>query len=94
LSLRKKEQELEQQKNELQLEVARTLDTERSKIREEALRQADEEGRLKLAEKDKLMAEMTEQIQQLKRKAEQGSQLLHRSTETGTRRGSADARSV
>lgn len=76
LSLRKKEQELEQQKNELQLEVARTLDTERSKIRDEALRQADEQGRLKLAEKDKLMAEMTEQIQQLKRKAEQGSQQI------------------
>jgi hypothetical protein len=76
LSLRKKEQELEQQKNELQLEVARTLDAERSKIRDEALRQADEQGRLKLAEKDKLMAEMTEQIQQLKRKAEQGSQQI------------------
>ncbi len=76
LSLRKQEQELEQQKNELELEVARTLDAERSKIREEALRQADEQGRLKLAEKDKLMAEMTEQIQQLKRKAEQGSQQI------------------
>ena len=76
LNLRKKEHELEQQKNELQLEVARTLDTERSKIRDEALRQADEQGRLKLAEKDKLMAEMTDQIQQLKRKAEQGSQQI------------------
>jgi hypothetical protein len=76
LNLRMKEHELEQQKRELQLEVARTLDIERSKIREEALRQADEQGRLKLAEKDKLMAEMTEQIQQLKRKAEQGSQQI------------------
>ena len=76
LNLRKKEHELEQQKNELQLEVARTLDTERSKIRDEALRQADEQGRLKLAEKDKLMAEMQEQIQLLKRKSEQGSQQI------------------
>ena len=76
LNLRKKENELEQQKAELQLEVARTLDAERAKIREEALRHADDQNRLKLAEKDKLMAEMQGQIQQLQRKAEQGSQQI------------------
>jgi hypothetical protein len=76
LDLRKKENELEQQKSELQLEVARTLDSERSKIREDVLRQADEQNRLKIAEKDKLMAEMQEQIQLLKRKSEQGSQQI------------------
>lgn len=76
LDLRKKENELERQKSELQLEVARTLDAERSKIREDVLRQADEQNRLKIAEKDKLMAEMQEQIQLLKRKSEQGSQQI------------------
>jgi hypothetical protein len=76
LELRKKEHELEQQKAELQLKVARTLNAERAKIRDEVLRQADDQNRLKLAEKDKLMAEMQGQIQQLQRKAEQGSQQI------------------
>ena len=76
LDLRKKKHELEQQKAELQLEVARTLDVERAKIRDEVLHQADEQNRLKIAEKDKLMAEMQDHIQQLKRKAEQGSQQI------------------
>lgn len=76
MNLRRKERELDQQKAELQLEVARTLDAERTRIRDEALQQADEQNRLRIADKDKLMAEMQEQIQQLKRKADQGSQQL------------------
>jgi len=44
------------------------------KIKESALKSVEESHRLKIKEKDKKMEEMTEQIIELKRKAEQGSQ--------------------
>jgi hypothetical protein len=72
LQLRQERRQLEEQKEELQLLVARTLDQERAAIREEAKRQADEEHRLHEADKDKLVSDLRQQIDELKRKSEQG----------------------
>ncbi len=72
LQLRRDRRDLEHQKNELELTVARTLDDERRKLREETRREADEEYRLKEADKDMLVSELRRQIDELKRKAEQG----------------------
>src|SRR5262249_55915786 len=72
LQLRQERRQLEEQKEELELIVARTLDQERATIREEAKLQADEEHRLKEAEKDKLVSDLRRQIDELKRKSEQG----------------------
>ena len=73
LELRKKERELEAKADELKLTVARELDTERGKIRETAMKQFHEEHHLKDAEKQKMISDMRRQIDELKRKAEQGS---------------------
>lgn len=76
LDLRKKARELEEAKQELDLTLARKLDEERGKIREAAKKEADEERQLKDAEKDKLIGDLKRQIDDLKRKSEQGSQQL------------------
>jgi hypothetical protein len=73
LELRKKERALESKTEELKLTVTRQLDTERSKIRETALKQFADEHQLKDAEQAKVIADMRRQIDDLKRKAEQGS---------------------
>lgn len=73
LQLRKDRRDLEEKKQALELTVARTIDEERSRIREETKRQADEEHRLKAADSDKLVDDLRRQIGDLKRKAEQGS---------------------
>jgi hypothetical protein len=73
LQLRREQRELEDQKRELELTVNRTLDAERSKIREDALRTAVEENQLHLADKDKLIGDLRDQIADLKRISEQGT---------------------
>lgn len=72
LQLRQERRQLEEQKQELELTVTRTLDEERAKIRDEAKRQADDEHRLQEADRDKLVADLRRQIDELKRKSEQG----------------------
>jgi hypothetical protein len=76
LELRKRESALQSRSEALELEVARKLNEERGKIRDAARQAASEEQGLKLAEKDKLIAEMHKQIATLKQKAEQCSQQL------------------
>lgn len=74
IALRKKQSELEDKEKYLELEINRKLDVERNRIREVVLRDAEEKHRLKEAEKNKQLADMAKQIDELKRKAEQGSQ--------------------
>ena len=74
LELRKEKRALEETKRSLELEVARTIDQERERIREEASHAAMEEHRLKDAEKDKKMQEILRVNEELQRKLEQGSQ--------------------
>ena len=76
LELRKKERDLQTRTEELELEVARTLDAERDKLKEQVKRQVSEEHQLKDAEKEKQIGDLRKQIDDLKRKAEQGSQQL------------------
>jgi hypothetical protein len=73
LQLRRDRVDLEERTQALELTVARAMDEERGKIREDAKRQADEEHRLKAADHDKLVVDLRRQIGDLKRKAEQGS---------------------
>jgi hypothetical protein len=69
LQLRKERRELEDQRRELELTVQRTLDEERARMQERIRREADEDHRLKSAEKDKLVDELRRQIDDMKRKA-------------------------
>jgi hypothetical protein len=76
LAIRKERQQLEAEKQSLELTVTRQLDDGRAKIREEAKAEAAQERALKEAEKDKLIADLKTQIGDLPRKSEQGSQQL------------------
>ena len=76
LSMRKKERELERQQLELELTVARQLDKERTRLVMETQERLVEQHRLKDAEKERQLGDMRRQIEDLKRKAEQGSQQL------------------
>ena len=76
VQLRKEKRRLEEQAEQKELEVARCLDEERQKIRTAALIQAQEQSNLKLAEKDQAIESMRKKIDELKIKAEQGSQQL------------------
>ena len=74
LELLKKQQELEQAKENIELEVQRKITEERKRISEEASKKAVEEQQLKMREKDDQLTAMKKQIDELKRKAEVGSQ--------------------
>jgi len=76
LEIRKRERELITKSEQLELDVARQMDLERCKIRDEALKQADEQHRLKAAEKEEQINGLLQKIDELKRKAEQGSQQI------------------
>lgn len=76
LELRRQRRELEEKQKTLNLEVVRKLDEEKSRIREEIAKALEEEHRLKDLEKEKQIKDMLKQIEELKRKAEQGSQQL------------------
>jgi hypothetical protein len=73
LELRKEQRKLKEQAESLELEVARKVDAEREKIREEASKKAAEDHRLKDLEKDKLIKDLQTSLEDMKRKAEQGS---------------------
>jgi len=73
LELRKKQRDLETAREEAELELARKLDEERAKIRIAAQEKADETHRLKDLEKDKMINDLRVSLDDMKRKAEQGS---------------------
>src|SRR5438093_174738 len=72
-TLLRKTAELEEQAEKAELEAQRRLATERETIRKAAQNQLLEEHRLKDAEKNKQLEDMRRQIEELKRKSEQGS---------------------
>ena len=74
LEFLRKQRELEEKSEQLELEVERKLSEERKKISDEASKKAAEEQQLKMREKDDQLAAMKKQIDELKRKAEVGSQ--------------------
>ncbi|MGK5084119.1 DUF2130 domain-containing protein [Bdellovibrionota bacterium FG-1] len=74
LELRKKSRALEEKEKGIELELQRKFDSEKLKIEEDVSKKLAEDQRLKTAEKDKQLDDMRRQIEDLKRKAEQGSQ--------------------
>ncbi|MDD4353193.1 MAG: DUF2130 domain-containing protein [Candidatus Nanoarchaeia archaeon] len=74
LDFRKQKRDLEEAQNKFQLEMERKLDDERKKIYDETSKKIIEEHHLKDIEKDKQMGDLKKQIDELKRKSEQGSQ--------------------
>jgi len=73
LAWRKKQRELEDKTRELELTVAKRLAEETEKIRQQALRQSAEEHQLKDQEKDKKIQDLSNLLDEAKRKASQGS---------------------
>jgi hypothetical protein len=76
LAIRKRERELERRQQDLELTVERRLDDERTRLVSEARKHLTDEHRLKDAEKERQLFDLRRQIEDLKRKAEQGSQQL------------------
>jgi hypothetical protein len=74
LAFRREKRELEEKLRTADLEVERRLQEEMKKVREQAMRELDEQHRLKLLEKEQQVDGLRRQIEELKRKAEQGSQ--------------------
>ena len=76
LDVRKRERELERRREDLELMVQRKLDEERLRLVNDAQQRFTEQHRLKDAEKERQLSDMRRQIEDLKCKAEQGSQQL------------------
>jgi hypothetical protein len=74
LALRKDRRKLEDEKEAFELKIARELDEERKKIEDEAIKKLTEQQRLKDRENEEKLSAMRNQIEDLKRRAEQGSQ--------------------
>jgi hypothetical protein len=74
LDLRRDQRRLKEEREAFELEAARKLDAERDKIRQQVSEQAAEQNRLKLAEREKVIADLRREMGALQRKAEQGSQ--------------------
>ena len=76
LDLRKERQQLQDEKGQFELDKQRAIDAERTIIREAAQKDADDQSRLKIAEKDKTIGDLQVKLQAALRQAEQGSQQL------------------
>jgi len=74
--MRRRERELEKRQADLEVTIERTLAGERTKLVEETQQRVAEEHRLKDAEKERQLTDMRRQIEDLKRRADQGSQQL------------------
>lgn len=74
LAFLKKERELQARVESVDLEVTRRTHEQLQKVREQALKELDEQHRLKLMENEQKVQALLRQIEELKRKAEQGSQ--------------------
>lgn len=72
----RKQRELDDAKRELELTVETRVQEGLSATRDQARKEAEESMKLKVAEKEQTITSMQKQIEELKRKAEQGSQQL------------------
>ncbi len=71
-----KQRELDDAKRELELTIAKRVQADLSGEREKAKKEAEDELKFKVMEKDQTITAMQRQIEELKRRAEQGSQQL------------------
>lgn len=74
LALRKQKTELEQKAKDIDLEVQRRLDDEKEQLEARVGDRIAESYRIKEAEKDKKLSDTLAQVEDLKRRMEQGSQ--------------------
>lgn len=74
LQLRRQQRELQEQKESIDLEVEKRLQKERNLLQSAALQKAREEQELKFEQQQLLIGSLTEQLNTMKRKLEQGSQ--------------------
>jgi hypothetical protein len=74
--LLRKQRELDDAKRELELTVEKRVQTDLAAAREKAKKEAEDEMKLKVMEAEQTIASMQRQIEDLKRRAEQGSQQL------------------
>ena len=72
----RKQRELDDAKRELDLTVEKRVQTSVAEVRQKAKLEAEESLKLKVTEKEEQITSMQKQIEELKRKAEQGSQQL------------------
>jgi hypothetical protein len=72
----RKERELDDARRELDLTIEKKVQADLTAEREKAKKEAEEELKLKVMEKDQTITAMQKQIEDLKRRAEQGSQQL------------------
>lgn len=76
VELIKKQRELDDAKREMDLTIARRIQEGLSATRDQARKEAEEIMKLKVMEKEQTITSMQKQIEDLKRRAEQGSQQL------------------
>ena len=74
--LLKKQRELDDAKRELELTVEKRVQAGLEGVRDQARKEAEEGLKLKVSEKEQTIISMQKQIEELRRKAEQGSQQL------------------
>ncbi len=74
--LLKKQRELDDAKRELDLSVEKKVQEQLLAVRDKARQEAEDSLKLKVTEKEEQIASMQRQIEDLRRKAEQGSQQL------------------
>jgi hypothetical protein len=72
--LMRQQRALEEEKRELDMTIEKRVQASISEIQIKARQEADEAARLRVAEKDQTIESMSRTIEELKRKAEQGSQ--------------------
>jgi len=73
IELRRERQKFEDDKKSFELDVQRRLDAEREQIKRNTLDMFTEEHRLKDSEKDKMINDLKRNLDEMKRKVEQGS---------------------
>jgi hypothetical protein len=74
--LLKKQRELDDAKRELELTIEKRVQENLTDARQKARKEVEDELKLKVSEKEQTIASMQKQIEELRRKAEQGSQQL------------------
>lgn len=74
LALLREKRRLKEERDAFAVEMERKLDAERTTLRQKLGEQFDEQNRLKLAEKEKVIEDLRQQMEVLQRKAAQGSQ--------------------
>ena len=72
----RKQRELDDAKREMDLTIEKKVQESLGAVREKAKKETEDEQRLKVTEKEEIIAGMQRTIEELKRKAEQGSQQL------------------